>query len=378
MTDCLSVAQLVTAFRKSYWYRATEGAFIRGIIKNKLFFMKRIILGVTVLFFSIIAVKAQVAITNDGSNADANTMLDIKSNNKGVKFPRLTTIQRKAIPVTVADAGLMVFDTDRQVLYMYDGNEWLPFAVSVAPVGLIKKKMPPGLQSGSFGAACAVSGDYAVVGAYSDSVGTNYYQGSVYVFKKMNGNWMLQTRLVASDGAAGDNFGVCVSIDGGYIAIGSTDAYNAASVRTGAVYIYKLNGAAWDQHQKLTVADAGLKYFGISLHLQGNMLIAGSSAATVGINVEQGAAYVFAISGNLWALQKRLLANDGQANNRFGTSVAINNNDIIVGSNGAAYVFIKNGNLYSFQQKLLSNSQSNITLFGCSVSISNDVAIIGA
>ena len=52
-------------------------------------------------------VQSQVALSTDGSAPDANTMLDVKSTSRGVKFPRLTTVQRDAIQVTVSDAGMM-------------------------------------------------------------------------------------------------------------------------------------------------------------------------------------------------------------------------------------------------------------------------------
>src|SRR5258706_5846899 len=80
------------------------------------------------LLLNAMRTLAQVAINADGANADANTMLDIKSTAKGVKFPRMTTAQRNAIATTINDGGLMVFDTDDGGLYMFDGSEWIPFA----------------------------------------------------------------------------------------------------------------------------------------------------------------------------------------------------------------------------------------------------------
>ena len=65
------------------------------------------VLFVIVFFFVISLVHAQsAAINNDGSNADASAMLDVKSTNKGMLVPRMTTAQRNAIsnPAT----GLMI------------------------------------------------------------------------------------------------------------------------------------------------------------------------------------------------------------------------------------------------------------------------------
>ena len=66
--------------------------------------------------------NAQVGINQDNSSPDASAMLDIKSNNKGLLIPRLTTAQRTAIgsPAT----GLMVYDTDSNHFWFYNGTEW--------------------------------------------------------------------------------------------------------------------------------------------------------------------------------------------------------------------------------------------------------------
>jgi hypothetical protein len=64
-----------------------------------------------------------VAITDDDAyNAHASAMLDVKSVNKGLLIPRLTTAQRLAI--SPAATGLMVFDTDFGRFFYYTGSGW--------------------------------------------------------------------------------------------------------------------------------------------------------------------------------------------------------------------------------------------------------------
>lgn len=56
-----------------------------------------------------------------GTNTpDANALLDISSNSKGVLLPRLTTLQRTSIAGPVI--GLTVFDTDTYSFWMYRGD----------------------------------------------------------------------------------------------------------------------------------------------------------------------------------------------------------------------------------------------------------------
>jgi len=51
---------------------------------------------------------------------DGNAILDISSTNKGVLFPRMTTVQRTGMTTT---EGLVVYDTDEKKLYLYT-TEW--------------------------------------------------------------------------------------------------------------------------------------------------------------------------------------------------------------------------------------------------------------
>jgi len=65
---------------------------------------------------------AQVGINSDNSNPDASAMLDIKSTDKGVLIPRMTTTQRTNIssPAT----GLLVFDNTTGGFWFYNGTAW--------------------------------------------------------------------------------------------------------------------------------------------------------------------------------------------------------------------------------------------------------------
>lgn len=66
---------------------------------------------------------AQVAINEDGSNPDSSAMLDLKSTNKGLLIPRMTTPQQMQINDPVS--GLLIFNTDSVDFYFYNGNYWL-------------------------------------------------------------------------------------------------------------------------------------------------------------------------------------------------------------------------------------------------------------
>jgi len=76
----------------------------------------------TLLLLNLTSINAQVAINTDGSAPDGSAMLDIKSTNKGVLVPRLSSTQLDSVqnPAT----GLMVFVTDLGEFLFFDGTDW--------------------------------------------------------------------------------------------------------------------------------------------------------------------------------------------------------------------------------------------------------------
>ena len=97
----------------------------------------------------------------------------------------------------------------------------------------------------------------------------------------------------------------------------------------------------------------GFDEFGHSVALSGDTVVVGAHYDTIGANALQGSAYVFIRNGLAWALQKKLVANNGGAEDLFGSSVAINGDTVVVGApshesggnlrQGAVYVFHAQG-----------------------------------
>jgi len=83
--------------------------------------MKKIILLLTIIIASASAF-AQVAINTDGSNPNASAMLDVKSIDKGMLVPRMTSAQRTAISSPAN--GLLVYDTNTQSFWFYQNSAW--------------------------------------------------------------------------------------------------------------------------------------------------------------------------------------------------------------------------------------------------------------
>jgi len=235
-----------------------------------------------------------------------------------------------------------------------------------------------------FGLSVAIDGDYAIIGAYRDDDNGDM-SGSAYIFTRSGTAWTEQAKLLASDGAAGDYFGRSVSIDGDSVIVGAYwDDDNGDE--SGSAYIFTRSGTAWTEQAKLLASDgAADDRFGVSVSIDGDYAIVG--AHWDDDNGEwSGSAYVFKRDGTVWTEQAKLLASDGAASDNFGVSVSISGDYAIIGAlwnedngvdSGSAYVFKRDGTVWTEQAKLLASDGAEYDCFGRSVSIDGDYAILG-
>lgn len=102
-----------------------------------------------------------------------------------------------------------------------------------------------------FGDEIALSGDTLVVGQWvaDDNL------GAAHVFRRKNGEWALEAKLVAPDRQEGQGFGGEVSVHGDRIAIGALHDSEGPS-ESGAVYVFRRGGSRWQMEAKLRPTDA--------------------------------------------------------------------------------------------------------------------------
>ncbi|MBS1787545.1 MAG: FG-GAP repeat protein, partial [Acidobacteria bacterium] len=244
---------------------------------------------------------------------------------------------------------------------------------------------PDGQEQDRFGRSVAISADglTLVTGASNDDIGAGTGQGSAYVYELVNGHYIFKQQLFVS-GANVKEFGRSVAISGTSIAVGAPGENNDR----GAVYVFTKNGASWVQQQRLSMfVSTDGDYFGYSVSLEGDTLAVGS-VETVGFNSHQGSAVIFTRSGATWSQQAKLLANDGEAGDNFGTSVSLSGNTVLVGAptdtigfsanQGSAYVFVRNGASWSQQQKLTFVGAQPGDGIGYRVALDGDTALVSA
>ena len=126
-----------------------------------------------------------------------------------------------------------------------------------------------------FGISVSISGDYAVIGAYTDD-DDGGSSGSAYIFTRDGNEWTQQAKLTANDAAANDNFGNFVSISGDYAVIGACLDDDDGG-ESGSAYIFTRDGYDWNQQAKLTADDAAEgDRFGFSVSIDGDYAIVGA------------------------------------------------------------------------------------------------------
>ena len=189
-----------------------------------------------------------------------------------------------------------------------------------------------GTGGNEFGYSVSISGDQLVVGAWGNDY-NGFVSGSVYVYEKdANGSWGSEQQLTPSDAAHGDFFGR-VSISGDQLVVGAWgDDDNGTN--SGSVYVYEKDAnGTWGNEQKLTASDAGHgDHFGKSVSISGNQLVVGANLDDDNNN-NSGSVYVYEKDANgSWGSEQKLMASDGAIYDHFGKSVSISGDELVVGA----------------------------------------------
>jgi hypothetical protein len=264
-------------------------------------------------------------------------------------------------------------------LYKHDGNHWVFTQSLIAS---------DGSAYDIFGFAVAIiETGHLVVGAhFDDDLGSD--SGAVYLFTHDStfNTWGDEQKIVASDGAAYDNFGYAVAISGtGHLVVGAPYGEDKVS-DSGAVYLYTLNSTSntWGDEQKIVASD------GVDFDLFGGAVaISGTGHLVVGAFGDDdkgsysGSVYLFThdSTSNTWGNEQKIVASDGAANDWFGNAVAMSGTGhLVVGApcydkgsySGSVYLYTLNStsNTWGDEQKIVASDGAAGDYFGSEVAIS--------
>ncbi len=255
----------------------------------------------------------------------------------------------------------------------------------------IQSFRPNDIENGDqFGTSLDIHGEYAIISSYGQNKDENGQNpignrtGACYIFKRNgNGFWTEQQKIVASDRANNDGFGVSVSMHGDYAVVGANfenedeNGNNFVSL-AGSAYIFKKQtNETWTQVQKIVASDRAVLSgtggtFGESVSIAGDYLIVGASSEKNDENDQNdlfsaGAAYVFEKNNSdQWTEVQKIVAPDRNPFGAFGIEVAITTNgyagvcaeegNISNSTFGTGYIFERDVNgVWNFNTQLLPN-----------------------
>jgi hypothetical protein len=237
-----------------------------------------------------------------------------------------------------------------------------------------------------FGASLALSGDTLAVGA----TGEDSESGAVYVFRRSGTAWLQEALLHASNAESLDHFGASVALSGDLLAVGAPqedsaalgiggDQGNHGIWDNGAVYVFRREGAAWQQE-----AYVKSSRLGYSQRFGGLVALSGDTLAAVGATSppswpgtpqppRMAAVHVFRRDQTGWRAEAVV---DVGADLGL-HDLALADDTLAVGSTDRAYVYRRSGTSWQQEAQLVSTCESGDG-FGASVALSGDTLAVGA
>lgn len=208
-----------------------------------------------------------------------------------------------------------------------------------------------------FGYCVSAANDVIAVGTPYDNGEAGNDIGSTYIFRYDRDDskqWLEEAKITPEDGIANDYFGCAVSINNNLVVIGADNDNNINGKEAGSAYIFRYNRneyEPWLFEAKL-LASNGHKgdNFGHAVSVYGKNVVVGAiNGDDEGINT--GTAYIFRnnpFSYNHWTEVAKLQSTNNKGDDKFGNSVAVSNDKVVIGApynddnnenSGMAYVF---------------------------------------
>lgn len=195
------------------------------------------------------------------------------------------------------------------------------------------------------------------------------------------------TAFADGDGSNADfGFSTAISQDGNWMVVGSPGWSNSR----GEVRYYQWNGTGWTYRGALSglAGDQGRFGWSVDISDNGGMIVVGARNENGG----QGAVYVYNWNGTAFVQKAKYLATGAQQNDYFGTSVAINEagNHILIGAShydangiadsGAAFMrgIASDTGTITFGANILPKDPHAFDRFGTTVAFDQNILVVSA
>lgn len=206
-----------------------------------------------------------------------------------------------------------------------------------------------------FGVGLALTEDLLVAGA---DQGGNGGTGKAYVYPRPAGGWTSATEsatLVAPGLSPGAMFGYSAAMEADTIAIGSIEFTSGGS---GSVYVFSAppagiwSGAVPPTARLVSSDGSPGDQFGGSVAIHGESIFVGAVLVDNENGVDAGSAYLFRPSAAGWddtVETERIIAFDGEAEDRFGMGLAVGSSHLLIGASDHDAVGANSGAIYAFR-----------------------------
>jgi len=182
--------------------------------------------------------------------------------------------------------------------------------------------------AGDFGFGAAVSGDIVIVGSPGEAAGGFARAGHAYVFSNTGS---LDANLASPNSQNGGFFGASVAVSGKSVVVGAFGEAVGGFARAGHAYTFSNTGSLIATLTSPIPQTDGL--FGNSVAVMGVSVLAGAPQETArGVDFG-GQAYIFSNRGPFVAT---LTSPNSRVGGFFGGSVAVSGNSVVAGASGEA------------------------------------------
>jgi len=268
-------------------------------------------------------------------------------------------------------------------VFRFTGNSWVQSQKLIAS---------DGESVADFGGAVALHGQVAVIGAWNAKLevplaSSRQPAGAAYVFREINGVWSEEQKLTEPDPLADNLFGIRVATDGNRVAV--VAALNQVvhwGYSEGIVYVFSQIASAWSVEREMLTTNRLVADFGFAgFAFDGDSLLVGAPSYFYSDSPWPGSVVSFDKLGNSWFQGQELRAADGQPRDRFGASIALVNDLLVVGASrdddvgtdaGAVYLFRRMQNRWQQIRKLFGPSPSLSHGFGSMVATNGEVVAV--
>lgn len=243
---------------------------------------------------------------------------------------------------------------------------------------------PDADASDGFGAAVALSGTWAAVGAPLDST-TAFRSGSVYLFEERSGGWVATDKIVDPLADRQAHFGAALAMQRDTLLVGQPITDTPGGPIRGAVHVYQRQGKDWVLDQVLSAPSSQTVwgYFGSAVALDGDVAAVGALYHGFG----EGAAFIFERIGGKWQLVAELYDPTPKHDDRFGQSVAVHGDVVVVGQDhptgyprpaGRAYVYRRDAAGWNPEVELAAPDEHHSNHYGTAVAVTDRHIMVGA